>query len=220
MVYGSPDVNQPVRDFARVLDIAGHEMSHGLVQFTVNFIYYGEAGALNESVADCFGVTINQWHTQKEDWEIGKIFTDNPNQPLRAFNVPSNGYPPQPSHMTDFQVLPFNEDGDNGGVHMNSGIPNHAFYLVCQNLKEKSYEKPVMIWYRSLEPHPEWNLDIDADLGNIVRMTDLDGLSSIGRFTTFTQWAKRTVKVAGLLYGNDAALAVKKAWIEVGLLTN
>jgi len=218
MVYGCPDASQAMHDFAKVLDITGHEMTHGVVQHTVGFLYYGQAGALNEHVADCFGLTISHWKLKKVDWGIGRGIFQDPQKALRNFESPETGSPKQPSHFKDYVKLPFSNDGDNGGVHYNSGIPNHAYYLVCKNLNGDSWDKPIKIWYYSLLPHPEWHFSDDTDLGKIVQITDLDGFPSVGRFTTFEQWANRTVKVAKLLYDASTSDLVKKAWIAVGVL--
>jgi len=224
MVYGAPDKTHPkitLGNFAHVLDVIGHEMSHGVVQFTdAQFIYAGEPGALNESVADCFGVTIKHWHNNhsasKADWTIGKgsILADS-SIPLRDMSDPSRGYDPQPRHMKDYLKVPFNiwftRRGDNGGVHKNSGIPNHAYYLLCTSLDGNSWDQPILIWYFSINPKKEWKLQ--TDLGKMVQVKN-----EIGRWTTFDLFGKRTVEVAGLLYTPAVQAAVLKAWQDVGVL--
>jgi bacillolysin len=132
---------------ARGIDVGGHEMTHGVVQNTANLEYEGESGAINESMADCFGAMMDP-----EDWKLGEdvVKTEyypsgalrdmaDPHQGLSGFN--ENGY--QPKHVNEqYRGL-----GDNGGVHTNSGIPNHAFYLIATGTSRK---KAADIFYRAL----------------------------------------------------------------------
>lgn len=114
---------------AKSLDVAGHEMTHGVVENTAGLIYEGESGALNESFADIFAVMID-----RDDWGIGEgIFQpgQSPTGLLRDFIDPHNGDGDfwQPSHYSERYA----GAEDNGGVHANSGITNHAFYLFATN---------------------------------------------------------------------------------------
>ena len=103
-------------------------MTHGVVEKTANLEYQDESGALNESFADVFGAMID-----RDDWKMGEDVMQpgvNPNNALRDLQDPHNGVSSnsswwQPKH-TDEQ---YTQSDDNGGVHINSGIPNHAFYL-------------------------------------------------------------------------------------------
>ena len=117
------------RELARSLDVAGHEISHGIIQSTANLQYQGESGAMNEAFADIFAVMIT-----RDNWEIGEEVV-NPNTfrsgALRSLANPHNGGNRlgdpgwQPQHVSE----QFFGREDNGGVHINSGIINHAFYL-------------------------------------------------------------------------------------------
>jgi bacillolysin len=144
--YGNGDSSfQPL---ARGLDVAGHEMSHGVVQATANLVYQGEAGALNESFADVFGVMID-----RDDWKIGEDVVKTaafPSGALRDMENPANGAPSgrfdlgwQPSKYSER----YKGNEDNGGVHINSGIPNKAFYLLATAIGKDKAEK---IYYRAL----------------------------------------------------------------------
>lgn len=118
---------------ARGLDVAAHEMGHGIIQTTANLEYQGESGALNESFADVFGVLVD-----REDWLIGEdivnknIYQDalrnmaDPHNNGSSLNDP--GY--QPAHYGERYI----GKEDNGGVHINSGIPNRAFYLFANEV--------------------------------------------------------------------------------------
>jgi len=132
----------------RGLDVAGHEMSHGVVQNTANLRYQGESGALNESFADVFGAMID-----RNNWTIGEDVVKSgafPSGALRDLEDPHNGAATndfargwQPKHV-DEQYL---GSQDNGGVHINSGIPNHAYYRIATELGKTKAEQ---IFYRAL----------------------------------------------------------------------
>ncbi len=150
MFYGNGDVafNAPL---AKALDVAGHEMSHGVIQNTANLEYVGQSGALNESYADVFGAMID-----RDDWKMGEDVTNPaifPTGALRDLSNPNNGGTQlgdpgwQPKHMSEYQNLPNTPEGDNGGVHINSGIPNRAFYLLATSVGK---DKAEQIYYRAL----------------------------------------------------------------------
>ena len=144
MVYGDGDGKQFIR-FTRSLDVVGHELSHGVVTHTCNLAYQGESGALNEHFADAFGVMVKQWKkgqtAAQADWLIGASIMGPATKArsLRTFkagkayeNDPVLGTDPQPKHVKD----KYRGSTDNGGVHINSGIPNHAFYLTAMKIMQ------------------------------------------------------------------------------------
>lgn len=151
MFYGNGDqaFNFPLQ---RALDVAGHEMSHGVIQGTANLEYQGQSGALNESFADIFGAMID-----REDWQMGEDIT-NPNYistgALRSLSDPNNGGSSlstpgwQPKTMDEYQNLPNTPQGDYGGVHINSGIPNYAYYLFATAIGK---DKAELVYYRALD---------------------------------------------------------------------
>lgn len=119
---------------ARALDVAGHEISHGVIQNTANLEYYGESGAINESFADVFAALI-----EDEDWRIGEDVVNTSiyrSGALRDMRNPNNGGNRlgdpgwQPAHVDE----QYRGEADNAGVHINSGIPNRAFYLFAQEV--------------------------------------------------------------------------------------
>jgi len=132
---------------AGALDVAGHELSHGVVSNTANLEYQGQSGAINESMADVFGAMID-----RDDWKMGEDIVKPgvfPGGALRDLQNPHNGgnslgdrgY--QPEEMSEY----YTGTQDNGGVHINSGIVNRAFYLTANVISKEKAEK---IWYRAL----------------------------------------------------------------------
>ena len=145
MFYGSGD--KAFKPLSRALDVAGHEISHGVVQATANLEYKGESGALNESFADIFGAMID-----RDDWKMGEDVAKTayfPTGCLRDLSNPNNGG----SSLNDAGWQPKNVSEqykgtqDNGGVHINSGITNFAYYKIATAVTKDKAEK---IFYRTL----------------------------------------------------------------------
>ncbi|HEY6796120.1 MAG TPA: M4 family metallopeptidase [Kineosporiaceae bacterium] len=193
-------------DFTGSLDVIAHELTHGVTQFTANLDYENQSGALNESISDVFGSVVKQWKlgqtAEQADWLIGAdIFTPavggdalrSMKAPGTAYDNPQLGKDPQPDHMSRFVHLPNTPEDDNGGVHINSGIPNKAFYLVASSIGGNAWEAPAHIWYESLEAS--------------VNTTD------------FQRFADTTYVTAGRLYGTGGPQqkAVVAAWDGVGI---
>jgi len=144
-------------DFPNSLDVVAHEFGHGVTQFTANLDYYSQSGALNESFSDVFGSAITQHILGQDageaDWLIGdeimgpELYGEalrSMKAPGTAYDNPIMGKDPQPDHMDDYYPGPF----DNQGVHINSGIPNKAFYLVSTAI---GTDKATLIWYHALQ---------------------------------------------------------------------
>lgn len=202
MVYGDGDGDLFNR-FTIAIDVIGHELTHGITQYEANLTYRDQPGALNESFSDVFGTMVKQralnQQANEADWLIGEgLFTSNVSgvalrsmkAPGTAYDDPVIGKDPQPAHMRDYAKVSY----DNGGVHINSGIPNHAFYLVATEIGGYAWEKTGMIWYIVLR----------------------DRLSSRAQFQDA---ANMTYQVAGELYGNGSTeqQAVKNGWNGVGI---
>jgi bacillolysin len=181
MFFGNGDGNS-FSDLAGSLDVTGHEMTHGVVENTANLVYENQAGALNESFADVFGVAVEFFHKgQNANWLLGEEVTT-PNiagDALRDMEHPDGSnvaFSKQPAHMNQFENLPNTEDGDNGGVHVNSGIPNRAFYLVVQAI---GMEKAEKIYYRALANYLTRSSQfIDARIALSKSAADLYGQGS------------------------------------------
>ncbi len=208
MVYGDGDEDLPVNErlfnrFTIALDVIGHELTHGVTQFEAKLTYSQQPGALNESMSDVFGSLVKQYKLQQTateaDWIIGEgLLTSNVNgvgirsmkAPGTAYDDPVLGKDPQPGHMKDY----VNTISDNGGVHINSGIPNHAFYFTAVELGGFAWLKAGQIWYVTLKDKLTAN-------------------------SNFQDCANLTFQAAGELFGTGSIeqQAVQKGWAEVGI---
>lgn len=205
MVFGDGD-GRLFNRFTIALDVIGHELTHGVTGDEAQLVYMGQPGALNESISDVFGSLIKQyrlWQTaDRADWLIGAgllksgvkgVALRSMKAPGTAFDDPVLGKDDQPAHMKDYVET----SDDHGGVHTNSGIPNHAFYLVATAIGGFAWEKAGLIWYDTLR---------DPRLRNTA---------------TFAQFAIQTLANASRLYGRQSAeyKAVVDAWQQVGVVT-
>ena len=209
MVYGDGDEDLPPAQrlfnrFTIALDVIGHELTHGVTQFETGLLYNGQSGALNESLSDVFGILVKQYHLNEtaaeSDWLIGQgLFTENVagvavrslKEPGTAYDDPVLGKDPQPGHMDDYVVT----TEDAGGVHINSGILNRAFYVTALEMGGYAWEKAGRIWYATMQDKLYGNADFEA-------------------------MARLTYETAGELYGRGSLeqKAVRFGWGEVGLI--
>jgi Zn-dependent metalloprotease len=205
MVYGDGDEDLPPDErlfnrFTIAIDVIGHELTHGVTQYEANLRYLLQSGALNESWSDVFGSLVKQYGLQQTaseaDWIIGEgLFTANVNgvgirsmkAPGTAYDDPVLGKDPQPAHMKDY----VNTLNDNGGVHINSGIPNHAFYVAAREIGGFAWEKAGAIWYRALTT----KLKTDSNFQDAANLTfeaaaELFGGASLEQKAVQTGWAE------------------------------
>jgi Zn-dependent metalloprotease len=189
--------------FTIALDVIGHELTHGVTAFTSRLVYQDQAGALNESFSDVFGSLVKQYKlgqdAESADWLIGAgLFTERVQgkalrsmlEPGTAFDDPELGKDPQPAHMSDYKDT---GGWDNGGVHLNSGIPNRAFALAARAIGGNAWEDAGHIWYTTLlRLHPTAQFQDAADL---------------------------SYQAAGEKFGPNSKQqeAVEEAWAEVGI---
>jgi Zn-dependent metalloprotease len=200
MVYGDGD-GQVFTRFTKSLDVVGHELSHGVVTHTCNLVYHGESGALNEHFADVFGTLVKQWKRKQTvataTWLIGQEIMGPKTEAaaIRTFedkkayeNDPVLGTDPQPKRLKD----EYTGLEDSGGVHINSGIPNHAFYLVAQALGGHAWERAGRVWY--------------------------DAVKALGPKSVFLDMVRQTESSAITLFGTGSRerAAVTSAWKAVG----
>lgn len=178
MVYG--DGGQIFSPLAGALDVAAHEMTHGVIDNTAKLIYENQSGALNESFADVFAVMVD-----RDDWRIGEDITLVQPGYLRDVANPANGLGSQPVKMSQYQNLPNTEAGDWGGVHINSGIPNRAAYLVAEGLTAEGLgtsigrSKTEQIYYRALTTYLQASSQfLDARSALIQSAEDIYGSGS------------------------------------------
>ncbi|HEX7349766.1 M4 family metallopeptidase [Brachybacterium sp.] len=208
MIFGDGD-GVYFQSFTNAVDVIGHELTHGVVQFTAGLIYLAQPGALHESIADCFGAMVKQrllgQSADEADWLIGAgLFTDrvqgvalrSMKAPGTAYDDPVLGKDPQPASMDEYADLPHDEQNDNGGVHINSGIPNRAFQLAATGIGGASWEGAGPLWYEALT-RPDLTKDAD--------------------FATF---AAATLEAAATRHGEGSAQqeSVAAAWRTVGVL--
>lgn len=170
------------------LDVGGHEMTHGVIESSANLEYQYESGALNESFADVFAVCID-----RGDWKIGEDVVRagaTPHDCLRDMQTPNNGFPAQPQHVNEQYIGP----QDNGGVHINSGIPNRAFYLFASNAAV-GLDKAEKVYYKALQDY-------------------------LVKSSQFIDCRLAVIQAANDLYGSAVANAAADAFTTVGIIGN
>lgn len=161
---------------AGALDVAAHELGHGVISNTANLEYYGQSGAMNESYADIFGAMVD-----RDDWRIGEDVTKTsyaPSGALRNMSDPHNMGTSlsqsywQPKIVTEMYL----GSEDNGGVHINSGIGNYAYYLYATAVTK---EKAERVFYRALENYlTSTSQFIDWRIAVMQAASDLYGATS------------------------------------------
>lgn len=204
MVYGDGN-GQLFNRFTIAIDVIGHELTHGVTQFEAGLAYNGESGALNESMSDVFGIMVkqrvNHQKVDESNWIIGEglltqqvkgVGIRSMQAPGTAYDDPVLGQDPQPAHVKDM----YKGAGDNGGVHINSGIPNHAFYLAAMEMGGYAWDKAGKIWYIALRDR-------------------------LRQRSNFKRAATLLMNIASELYGVNSAeqKAVRNAWEKVGVLS-
>ncbi len=196
LVFGDGD-GKVFRRFTRAVDVLAHEFTHGLTEHTAALVYQGQSGALNESVSDVFAICLKQRLLGQDaaggSWLIGEeIFAEGVSarglrdmeRPGTAYDDPRLGTDPQPAHLDDYVET----TDDNGGVHLNSGIPNRAFVLAAQAVGGETATGAGRIWFDTLTS------------GDLAPRAD------------FAAFAAATVAAAG-----EHADAVRDAWAQVGV---
>ena len=208
MVYGDGD-GRTFAPLALALDIVGHELTHAVTSRTARFVYAEEAGALDESFADYFGVMVSN-QGDITDWKMGEgVYTPfRSGDALRDLSNPSQH--DQPDHMNDFLELapgeqPDSNKNDNGYVHSNSGIPNKAAYLSVAggshhgiNVRGIGRDKAEQVYY--------------------LAMTSYLSSATDSRWT-FMQARYAILNACRQLYGDSGSeyAALKNAWAAVGV---
>ncbi len=202
MVYGDGD-GKLFERFTKSVDVIGHELTHGVTAHEANLDYHDQPGALNESFSDVFGSLVKQrvlnQKAPEADWLIGEgLFTPRVHgaalrsmkAPGTAYDDPVLGKDPQPANMKGYVSGP----QDDGGVHVNSGIPNHAFYLAAVAIGGFAWEKAGKIWYVALTDR----LRHDSDFAAAAHLTAAAAADLFGA-------------------GGKEETAVREAWRAVGV---
>ncbi len=200
LVFGDGD-GEIFDRFTKPVDVLGHELSHAVTEHSAGLRYQGQSGALNESVSDVFGSCLKQWllgqTVDQADWLIGAgLFLPGVSarglrdmaHPGTAYDDPQLGKDPQGASMDDY----IETTDDNGGVHLNSGIPNRAFHLAATALGGHAWEGAGAIWYAAITG------------------------AQVGPDTDFAGFAAATVAAAGDREQGWAD-AVRQAWETVGV---
>ena len=181
MVFGNGD-GSTFSDLTGSADVTAHEMAHGITEWSANLLYENQSGALNESFSDIFGTLFEFWlEGAGGDWLMGEdVFTPGTaGDALRSMSNPGGAEVPsgsrQPSTMAQYVNLPNTEAGDFGGVHVNSGIPNKAFYLFATSAGVTK-EDAGKVYYRALTTYLTKNAQfVDCRLAVIKSAEDLFG---------------------------------------------
>jgi Zn-dependent metalloprotease len=203
MVFGDGD-GQVFRRFTSSLSVIGHELTHGVTQFTANLDYQGQSGALNESISDVFGVLVDQ-HSQGQtaetaSWLVGpELFTDEvQGDALRSMKAPGTAYDddvlgkdPQPADMSGYVET----RDDSGGVHLNSGIPNHAFYLAASSIGGKAWEGAGLVWYDAMT---SGNLKPSSNFAEFAAVTEASATARFGAESTEAHAVASAWKTVGV----------------------
>jgi len=200
MTYGRPSADSPFKTFM-MRDITGHEITHGVTEMEAGTQYHGQSGALNESYSDVFGAVIDQYAkgqtADKGSWLIGEgIWKDNINgralrdmvNPGTAYNDPAIGKDMQPTDMTHY----IKTTKDNGGVHINSSIPNKAFADFAKSVGGNAWEDPAHIWF--------------------------DARKAAGSTPSFGSFAFQTLEAAKAMGNADNVAKLESAWKGVGVV--
>lgn len=199
MAYGDGD-GRIFSSFV-LLDVIGHEFFHGVTDRHSGLEYYGESGALNEHISDAFGVMLRQWvkglTVDQDSWLVGPgLFTSKVNgkalrdmlNPGEAYDDPSLGKDPQPKNYKER----YKGSSDNGGVHINSGIPNKAFALFARSVGGHAWKGAAgRIWF-------------DANCGD----------KRVGSNANIHQFAAKTVELCRANYSSQVSTLID-AWKEV-----
>jgi hypothetical protein len=196
LVFGDGD-GEIFDRFTKPVDVLGHELTHAVTEHSAGLRYQDQSGALNESVSDVFGTCLKQWllgqDVDQADWLIGAgLFLPGVQarglrdmaDPGSAYDDPRLGKDPQGASMDEY----VDTTDDNGGVHLNSGIPNRAFHLAATAIGGRSWEGAGAIWYAALTG------------------------GQVGATTDFAGFAAATVAAAG-----EHDDAVRTAWEKVGV---
>ncbi len=199
LVFGDGDGRVFTR-FTKPVDVLGHEFAHAVTEHTAGLVYQGQSGALNESMSDVFASCLKQrllgQSADRADWLIGEgLFLPSVRgralrsmaEPGTAYDDPVLGKDPQVGSMADYVET----SQDNGGVHLNSGIPNRAYQLAAVAMGGNAWERAGQLWYAALT-------------------------SGIGPDTDFATFAAATVAAAEAVSA-EARDAVAGAWRTVGV---
>lgn len=197
MLYGDGD-GEIFIDFTNGNDVIGHELTHGVTQYTLQLDYSDDAGGLNESMSDCFGSMFRQWEAGQDaasaDWLIGADIVG-PAAKKRGFSCLRNMANPADPKCLAPQPTQYSQITPGMDPHYSSGPPNLAFCVACKTFGGKSWEEIGKVWYASMTqfgPNPSMQM---------------------------SEFANRTRQVATQLFAGNTRVvqAVNTGWTTIGL---
>ena len=215
MTYGDGDGSQ-CKPLSGGLDVVGHELTHGVTEFTSGLIYENESGALNESFSDMMGNSTEFYADQHgldpaadPDWLIGEDVI--PAGPV--YGGTTAGFRNMGDPMDDGDPDHYSErytgTSDNGGVHTNSGIPNHAFFLAVNGGTNAGCDATGSGGHTHAA-----DCGVTVPAMGLARAKDVfyRGFTSLTEYANFCDARNATVAVAG-----RSRKAVDAAWAAVGV---
>jgi Zn-dependent metalloprotease len=223
------------------LDVCGHEIGHGICEFTSDLVYQKESGAMNEGFSDIWAACIEHYAMRRSGstvpssayrpFYVGEQIAANPNTPLRRMDNPKARTDPDTyggQYWANPDCIPEQNSNDNCGVHTNSGVLNHWFFLLTAG--SRSGTRPAGMTanqYYFADSDDEIN-----DLGNsyIVNGVGFDVSEQVAFVTetllsanaTYAEAREVSISVATELSGNPCGSLVESvtnAWYAVGVGT-
>ncbi len=197
MTYGDGD-GAIFLDFTLASDVIGHELTHGVTQYSAGLDYTDEPGGLNESISDVFGSMFRQWQakqtTDQADWLIGREIMG-PQATAKGYICLRDMAAPDAAHCLSPQPTNYSQYHPGMDPHDSSGIANLAFANAAKAIGGHSWEKAGAIWYKALTGYPP------------------------SPALTMAAFAGRTRDLATSLFAGDASVhaAIDTAWTGVGL---
>jgi Zn-dependent metalloprotease len=196
MLYGDGDGKLFI-DFTGGNDVIGHELTHGVTQFSLQLAYSGDAGGLNESMSDCFGSMFRQWEAKQDvtaaDWLIGSDIMGSAAK-LKGYTCLRNMANPADKTALAAQPTLYSQITPGMDPHYSSGPPNLAFTTACLTLGGRSWDRIGQVWYAVLTT------------------------SGANPNMTIPQFAARARQVAQQMYPRQPAVAaaVDAGWKKIG----
>jgi len=204
MVFGEglpPNFTIDVGYFSAALDVVGHELTHGVTEYTSGLIYQGESGALNEAFSDIMGASVEFFfQPTRADWLMAEDIA------ILEAGIARSLEDPRRLGDPDHYSIRYTGREDNGGVHTNSTIASHAFYLAVQGGANRTSGRSVQgVGFENRE--------------QIEKVFYRAFVFLMPPNATFAVARQATLQAATDLYGGSspAFRAVSQAWDAVGV---
>jgi Zn-dependent metalloprotease len=214
--YGDGD-GRNYREFSAGIDVVAHELTHGVTEFTSNLIYENESGALNEAFSDVLGASVEYYAAAKgldpaaePDWLIAEDVT------LYADVAPGfrNMSDPREDDDPDHYSERYTGAADGGGVHTNSAIPNHAFYLLVNGGRNAGCDT---VGSNGHQHTADCDVTVQGVGLDVAQRIFYVGFTSLPENATIPYARTVTEQVAKSLYGPKVAQSVAAAWQALGV---